>query len=240
MDVRGGAGVAGCCRASVDCSGCPVRAIAVCSSLAAEELCELARIAAWRRLAAGQTLFDEGAPVENVYTLTGGMLKLCKVTRDGRRQITGFLLPGDFIGLAFADSYVYGAEAVVDSEVCRFRRDPFERLLQRHPRLERELLGRATTEIAAAQEQILLLGRKTARERVASFLLGLCQRQQIGDGGRLHLPMSRLDIGDYVGTRVETVSRVLTLLCRDGVLAMPTPHVILINSLRRLREEAQP
>ncbi len=240
MDVRGGAGVAGCCGTSVDCARCPVRAIAVCGSLAPEQLCELARIAAARRLAAGQVLFDEGAPAHDVYTLTAGMLKLFKVTRDGRRQITGFLLPGDFIGLAFADSYVYGAEAVINSEVCRFRREPFEQLMHRHPRLERDLLGRASTEIAAAQEQILLLGRKTARERVASFLFAMCQRQNVGDGGQLQVPMSRLDIGDYIGTRVETVSRVLSLLCREGVLAMPTPHVIVINSLRRLRQEAQP
>lgn len=240
MDVRGGAGVAGCCGASVVCARCPVRVIAVCGSLAPEQLCELARIAAARRLAAGQVLFDEGAPARDVYTLTAGMLKLFKVTRDGRRQITGFLLPGDFIGLAFADSYVYSAEAVVDSEVCRFRREPFERLLRRYPALEHDLLGRASTEIAAAQEQILLLGRKTARERVASFLLALCERQNVAEGGRVHVPMSRLDIGDYIGTRVETVSRVLSLFCREGVLAMPTPHEIVVNSLRRLRQEAQP
>lgn len=238
MDVRAGAGV--CCGASVDCERCVVRPIAVCGALGREHMAEIATIAAERRLAAGQAVFDEGEIADSVFTLTSGMLKLYKTTRDGRRQITGFLLPGDFLGISFDRNYVYSAEAIVGSTVCRFGRRPFTALLERHPQLEHSLLGRALTELAAAQEQLLLLGRKSARERVASFLLGLCRRLGVIEGGRVQLLMSRGDIADFIGTRVETVSRVLGALSRGGVISMPSSHDVVIASWRRLQQEAGP
>jgi CRP/FNR family transcriptional regulator len=230
----------GCCGAQVDCRRCAVRSIAVCAALEPAQLAQLARIASERRIAAGRSLFDEGEPGSGVFTLTAGMLKLFKTTRDGRRQITGFLSPGDFLGLAFDRSYVYSAEAVVDSTVCRFQRNGFVALLERFPQLEHDLLGRASTEIAAAQEQLLLLGRKSARERIASFLVGQCRRLGLGQGDTVPLPMTRGDIADFIGTRVETVSRSLGSLSRAGVVSMPSAHEVVIANWRRLQQEAGP
>ena len=115
-------------------------------------------------------------PIE-VFTVISGMLKLSKLLPDGRRQITGFLMAGDYLGLAFAERYVCSAEAVTPVRLCRFPRSAFLGLLDQFPALEKALLGRAATELAAAQQQMLLLGRKNAHERVASFVLQLAERQ---------------------------------------------------------------
>ena len=149
-------------------------------------------------------LFEEGDPADDVFTITAGMIKLYKLMSDGRRQIVGFLVPGDFLGLAFGRTYVYSAEAVVATTTCRFRPQQFLALLDACPTLEKEILTRTATELAAAQEQMLLLGRKTARERVASFVLALARRRQIepdqpfelADEPRRHRRLSRPDRRD--------------------------------------------
>jgi CRP/FNR family transcriptional regulator len=227
-----------CCGSRLSCEDCEIRTLAVCGALSHEELPRLAAIAHRRELKAGQMLFDEGEIAEEVFTLTSGMVKLYKLMSDGRRQITGFLVGGDFLGLAFGRTYVYSAEAVVDSTMCRFRRAGFLKLLEDFPSIEMALLGRTSTELAAAQDQILLLGRKTARERVATFLLSLCRRQRIGERGSLRLPMSRTDIADFVGLTIETVSRTLTQLRREGVIDLPDTHRVVIASWSRLKQAA--
>jgi CRP/FNR family transcriptional regulator len=166
------------------------------------------------------------------------MLKLSKLLPDGRRQITGFLLPGDYLGLAFAERYICSAEAVTPVRLCRFPRSAFLALLDQFPALEKALLGRAATELAAAQKQMLLLGRKTARERVASFLLQLAEREGADDGMAMDLPMTRTDIADYLGLTIETVSRTLTNLRKTGLIALPDPHHLSIVHRTRLDAEA--
>lgn len=211
------------------CDTCEVHKLAVCGVLDRDELAELTAIVSGRRLEAGRTLFAEGDVAEEVFSLTEGMLKLYKMMSDGRRQIVGFLVPGDFFGLAFArTTYAYSAEAVVPTGVCRFRRPQFLELLERFPALEKEILGRTSTELAAAQEQMLLLGRKMARERVASFIITLARRCQATDGKPLPLPMTRADIADYLGLTIETVSRTLTGLRREGLIALPNKHEVRI------------
>ena len=220
------------------CDACDVRTLAVCSALTGEQIPRLAAIARDRHVAAGQTLFLEGDPAEDVFTLTTGMLTLYKLMSDGRRQITGFLVPGDFLGLAFGRSYVYGAEAVTPATLCRFRRPQFLALLEEFPAMEKALLGRAATELAANQEQMLLLGRKTARERLASFLLRLASRQGMGEGTPIELPMSRSDIADFIGLTIETVSRTFTQLRKEGVVRLPDAHRVTVLSWPRLERVA--
>jgi len=220
------------------CEDCRVRTISVCRALAGPALDELEAITLRIRLPAGRNLFDEGDPAESLFTLTEGMIKLFKMLPDGRRQITGFLVPGDFLGLAYFRSYAYSAEAVTDALLCRFPRDRFMALLERHPALEKELLSRASSELAAAQEQMLLLGRKSARERVASFLLGLARRQGAGVTKPVALPMSRWDIADYLGLTVETVSREIQAAKAAGVIAMPDRHHFLVVDPQRLAAAA--
>ena len=177
-----------------------MRDLSVRRALDPDKLPHLAAIAGRRHLAAGGTLFEEGGPADEILTLTTGILKLYKLLADGRRQVVGFLVPGDFLGLAFGRAYACSAEAVTPATVCRFRRSRFLELLERFPWLEKEILTRTSTELAAAQQQMLLLGRKTARERLASFLLGMVERR--GDGpDRVDLPMGRADIADSWASR---------------------------------------
>jgi len=157
-------------------------------------------------------IFVETEPAENLFNVTEGTVKIYKMMADGRRQVTGFLFPGDFLGLVRSESYAYSAETVTDATLCRFPRSRLEALLEELPNLEQRLLGMASDELAAAQDQMLLLGRKSARERVASFLLMLSKvaGRQGHSGSPVAIPMSRADIADYLGLTIETVSRTLT------------------------------
>ncbi|MEZ5906433.1 MAG: helix-turn-helix domain-containing protein [Geminicoccaceae bacterium] len=224
-----------CCGARVDCANCGIRPIAICGALAPIALGKLAAIAGSRRVDAGAQLIQEGEPAEDIFTLTEGMLKIYKLMPDGRRQITGFLIPGDLVGLAYGDSYIYSAEAVTDIVACRFRRSNLLALMTDHPELEHRLLSRAGNELAAAQAQMLLLGRKTARERVASFLLGLAERRGTKTGEPMPLPMNRGDIADFLGLTIETVSRTLTLMRKAGLIILPDKHSVTITDLASLR-----
>lgn len=169
----------------------------------------------------------EGEPAEHCFTITGGLVRTLKLLPDGRRQIIGFARAGHFLGLTAAHTYSVTAEAVDRVRLCRFSRMRLQESLAQFPRLERWLFDAAASELAAAQSQIVLLGRKTARERIASFLVGWA-----GGGDtcatRIHVPMPRSDIADYLGLTVETVSRTLTRMRLDGLLAMPTASDIIL------------
>ena len=116
------------------------------------------------------------------------------------------------------------------AELCRFRRIELEKLLDRFPALERRLLGTASNELAAAQEQMLLLGRKSALERLATFLMTMRKRAPSSDDGdTILLPMSREDIGDYLGLTIETVSRTMSRLRKSGTIELPDPHHLVVR-----------
>jgi CRP/FNR family transcriptional regulator len=203
------------------CAACEIRALSICDALSERELARLGSIAAERVLAPGETLVREGGPASDVFNLLDGTVRLYKLLPDGRRQVTGFLFPGDFLGIALADVYPYSAEAIEPVRLCRFPRKRLEALLAELPRLERRLLDEAARELAAAQEQMLLLGRKTARERVASFLVFLSRRavRRHLPPSPLAMPMSRMDMGDFLGLTTETVSRTLTQLRAAKLIA---------------------
>ncbi|MHA1154364.1 MAG: cyclic nucleotide-binding domain-containing protein, partial [Alphaproteobacteria bacterium] len=151
------------------CSACAVRDLTLCATLEEPELAEMAAIVTTLEL-------DEAEPADHLFNVTAGAVKVYKLLADGRRQMTGFLFPGDFLGLANEENYAYSAEAVTHTALCRFPRRKLERLLEKYPKMEHRLLGMASHELAVAQEQMLLLGRKTAREKIASFLLMLSRR----------------------------------------------------------------
>jgi len=229
---------ANCCGARVDCAGCEVRPLALCGALQPVDMMVMGAIAHPRRIEPGRQLIQEGDPAEDVFTLTEGMLKLYKLMPDGRRQITGFMIPGDFIGLAYGQSYVYSAEAVTPTTTCRFKRSALLEKMADHPELEHRLLSLASNELAAAQAQMLLLGRKSARERLASFIVGLAERRDVGENEPLPLPMSRGDIADFLGLTIETVSRAFTAIRKDGMVALPDKHQVIIEDFAALREAA--
>jgi CRP/FNR family transcriptional regulator len=223
------------------CATCEIREIGVCGSLESGERDELCHIARQSHCAPGKILFAEGEPAENLYNVVSGAVRLTKLLPDGRRQITGFMFPGDFLGIAFNETYAYSAEALAPTRLCRFPRRSLERLVDTARNLEHRLLGEAANELAAAQDQMLLLGRKTAQERVASFLLGLIARarRRGREENPISLPMSRTDIADYLGLTTETVSRCFTKLKTAKVIRLGQPGSVTIVELRRLTALAQ-
>ncbi|WP_240913867.1 helix-turn-helix domain-containing protein [Sphingomonas sp. HDW15A] len=174
--------------------------------------------------------------------LAHGSLKIYSLLADGRRQITGFMFPGDFLGVSINDEYAFSAEALASSELWWFTRDAFDRFVESHPNVERELYRLAAHELAAAQAQMVLLGRKTAAERVASFFLTLLERRELVEGERLSefdLPMGRLDVADYLGLTKETVSRMLAHLRDRNLIRLVRQDRIEVLDRDALRDMAQ-
>jgi len=229
-------------RPSDPCTACEARPFSVCNAIDSRDIDRLATLAVSLNVDAGRTFIEEGDPAEHFFNVTAGTAKLFKLLPDGRRQITGFASTGTFLGLAVSSSYAFSAEAVDATRICRFSRTRLRRLLDDFPAMEKRLLEVASNELVAAQEQMLLLGRKTARERVASFLLA---RDSVatGEGAafaarRVSLPMARTDIADYLGLTVETVSRTMTRLRRDRLIEMPSPTEILLRNHAALAQLA--
>ncbi|MHB1217202.1 MAG: helix-turn-helix domain-containing protein [Alphaproteobacteria bacterium] len=191
-------------------------------------------------VSAHDSIFDEAEPASCVYNVTEGVLKIYKLLPDGRRQITGFLFPGDFLGLMHNDVYAYSAEALTPTKLCRFPREKLEKLLVEIPHLEQRLLSMASHELAAAQDQMMMLGRKSARERVISFLLMLSTAAARRDGlaNPISVPMTRTDIADYLGLTIETVSRTLTQLKKQGLIELLDEKLIRLAQPERLAEIA--
>lgn len=225
------------------CQGCEVRDKAVCGVLDCADLARLKGLGWTIRLSAGQTLFHEGDPATRVFTLTSGTLKLYKLLADGRRHVAGFMYPGDFLGISVDDEHAFTADALEDAQLCWFPRNRFDDFVEDHSAMERELYRKAAHELAAAQQQLVLLGRKTAAERIATFILLLSeQAARVGkDGKAVRLPMCRSDIADYLGLTKETVSRVLSAFRRDRVIrlrAIDEVEIIDRGELERLAEGA--
>jgi CRP/FNR family transcriptional regulator len=195
------------------CQGCEARGQAICGILDCENLAVFKRLGSTMRLCAGQTLFREGDPATRVFTLTRGSLKLSKLLPDGRRHVVGFMYAGDFLGISVDDEHAFTAELIEDAQLCCFPRSRFDAFLADHPLMEHELYRMAAHELSAAQQQLVLLGRKTATERLASFLLLLAERADRLAGEKtsvIDFAMSRADIADYLGLTKETVSRIFS------------------------------
>lgn len=223
------------------CGACAIRSLTVCSALEPNELRRLADILQTSRVEPNQTLFNEGDVADSLYNVTAGTVKLYKLLPDGRRQITGFLTTGDFLGLALNDCYAYTAETVTTATLCRFPRRKIEALLEEFPKMQRRLFSMAANELAAAQDQMLLLGRKTAKEKICSFLLLLSQRA-VRRGHRenpVYVPMSRADIADYLGLTTETVSRTFTQLKTRGVISLQEGNRVQIGDMDALYDLAE-
>jgi len=186
-----------------------------------------------RRVNARETLFYEGDPAEHVYEVEQGTITLYKLLPDGRRQVTGFLSAGHLLGLAHGGRYIYTAEAVTDVALARYPRAQFERLVREVPGFARRVFAATSDELRAAQDQMLLLGRKSADERVASFVLMMADRQEDAQGA-VHIPMGRGDIADYLGLTTETVSRTLSKFKRDGLIGLSHPSRVELFDRDRL------
>lgn len=186
------------------------------------------------------TLFEEGDQAAALYRISQGVVMAYKLLADGRRQVTGFLFPGDFLGLTFDSRYVYGAETVTQCRLLGYPTGQLERLLETCPQLERHMLRLANHELLAAQQQMILLGRKTAEERLASLLCAFSRRQAArGEADNpVWLPMCRGAIADYLGLTLETVSRLVTKLCGEGLISKRGHQFICLEEPELLAEMA--
>ena len=213
------------------CATCDARQASICNAIPDADLARLASASVGGIAKSGTTFINEGDPASAFFNVTSGIAKLYKLLPDGRRQITRFVGVGHFLGLAVSDTYSFSAEAIDTVRYCRFSRARLREILDDFPLMEQCLLKVASSELVAAQEQMLLLGRKTARERVASFLLtqsrlgSACQNPSM----RFELKMTRADIGDYLGLTVETISRNMTKLRTVGAIDVADNTTIVIR-----------
>ena len=190
---------------------------------------------------ANENVYCEGDSVKHLFVVIEGVLKLYKLTRDGRRQITGFRFPGQLVGLQFQGGYVHTTETVTKAKLIRYSRTDLERLTKEVPGLAQCLLGLATRELVAAQDQMLLLGRKTATERLATFFWQLLEESESRDkeGQTVLLPMARADIADYLGLTTETVSRMISRFKVEGVIQLRQNGYVKVRDVDRLRDLAE-
>jgi len=187
--------------------------------------------------ASGQTIVVEGDPIEGWFRIASGAVRLSKSTPDGRRQVIDFLIAGESFGISSEEHYGYTVEAIARTTLVRHSRARLEAAIEAQPELARRLFGIACADLQRARQHLLLLGRKSADEKLASFLLGLAARLGTRDG--VQLPMSRQDMADYVGLTIETVSRTLTRLRRQGLIALRTPQQVVLLRPDRLRRIAE-
>jgi CRP/FNR family transcriptional regulator len=229
--------------ASLKCTGCDARHASLCGAVPRAELARLSAAAVALAIPGGQRFIAEGERAENFFTLSHGTVKLFKTLPDGRQQIVSFAGPGDLLGLAVEQDYAYSAEAVDTVRLCRLSRPRLRRLVDEFPAIEARLLEITRHELVLAQEQMLLLGCKSAREKLASFLLQRAAGCDASASVTVALPMTRGDIGDYLGLRIETVCRMLTQLRADGLIEIvpgstKVAPAVVIHDLAALRRVA--
>ncbi len=213
------------------CATCRVRHSSVCDAIPDTALIRLGSTAIGGVARPGAIFIEEGDPATSFFNITSGTARLYKLMPDGRRQITGFANGGNFLGLAVSEDYAFSAEAIDTVRYCRFPRSRLRALMRDFPLMEEQLLKVASTELVAAQEQMLLLGRKSARERVASFLIA---RSHVDAASLLTvngfvLPMVRGDIADYLGLTIETVVRTMKKLRDEGLIEVTNTQDVVIR-----------
>lgn len=216
------------------CAICRVRSVSVCSALSGDEMARLSSLAEDIHVPARGALVNEGDPARNVFNITAGVVRTFRLLPDGKRQLFGFLLPGDFLGLSMSDKYRFSAEAVDDVTACRFDRTKFSRLLDSYPSLLRRLHQAASSELNLAQDHMVLLGRRNAEQRLAAFVLSLRDRLKRLGGSPVTVPlaMSRQDIADYLGLTIETVSRTVTSLAASRTLLVVPGGVRIMDAAK--------
>jgi len=180
-----------------------------------------------------EEIYGEDEPSEYVYQVIRGAVRTYKLLSDGRRQIGAFHLLGDVFGLESGATHRLAAEAIIDTTVRLVKRRSLEQAAGSDIQVARKLWTMTAGELRHAEDHMLLLGRKNAMERVANFLLEMDRRLAVA--GMMALPMSRRDIGDYLGLTLETVSRALSQLHGEGVLGFSGARQIVLRNRQRLR-----
>ncbi|TNF61122.1 MAG: Crp/Fnr family transcriptional regulator [Rhodobacteraceae bacterium] len=227
-----------------ECADCPIRHRAVCARCEPDELATLEDIKYYRSFEPGQTVVWSGDRMDFVASVVSGIATLTQTMEDGRRQMVGLLLPSDFVGRPGRIGAAYDVVAVTPIVMCCFRKKPFEDLMEKTPHIAHRLLEMTLDELDAAREWMLVLGRKTAREKIASLLAILARRDAIlhNTTGRrrlsFDLPLTREAMADYLGLTLETVSRQISALKKDGVITLEGKRHVTVPDMGRLLEEA--
>ncbi len=224
------------------CADCPVRDQAVCAALDGDELNELARIGDHRSFSRGQTIFAAGDDSIACATLISGAVKLSAFDAGGVERIVALVHPAGFLGQLFAATTHYEATALTETRICVFPRSPFERLMADHPKLTRAILERTLAELDASRSLTDLIGRRDVRSRVAGLLLALARAASpspCGTAEEFDLILTREEMASLLGTTIETVSRRLTELEREGLIERKGARGMIIRNAPRLAEAVE-
>ena len=228
----------------INCADCPIRHRAVCARCESDELEALDTIKYYRSYEAGQPIIWSGDMMNFVGSVVSGIATLTQTMEDGRTQMVGLLLPSDFVGRPGRDGAAYNVVATTDLVMCCFRKKPFEELMANTPHIAHRLLEMTLDELDAAREWMLVLGRKTAREKIASLLTIIARRDaSLTPRGAVNtmtfdLPLTREAMADYLGLTLETVSRQMSALKKDGVILLEGKRRVSVPDMGRLFEEA--
>lgn len=223
------------------CDDCPVRDLAVCAGLGDTERRDLARLGRRKRYRRGETVFAAGDESIACATLVSGVLKLSRFDANGTERTVALLHPSGFLARLFATEIDSSATAITDAELCLFPRDLIEREMRHHPGFMQRVLRATSEQLASAHDLIDLIGRRDARARLAGLLLIFAQGSCDGppaDGLLLDLPLTRGEIATLLGLTIETVSRQLTALEADGIIAREGARGIRLVRLNDLRDAA--
>ncbi len=226
------------------CGDCQIRHRAVCSRCNVDELMQLDQIKYYRSFEAGQTVLWSGDQMDFVGSVVTGIATLTQTMEDGRTQMVGLLLPSDFVGRPGRETAPYDVVATTDIVMCCFRKKPFEAMMADTPHIAQRLLQMTLDELDAAREWMLVLGRKTAREKIASLLSIIARRDATLRLASLEgqivfdLPLTREAMADYLGLTLETVSRQISALKRDGIILLEGKRHVTIPDMERLMNEA--
>jgi len=222
------------------CVGCASKRFGICHPLDTSALDDISHDSDRQALPAKAVLFREGDPATRTYSVLEGTVKLSRLLPDGRQQVVGFRFRGDLVGYAAGPTYPFDAELLTPGQFCRIERGRLDTLLRRYPLLERRVLDICLGELAATQEHLVTVARRSAEARVAAFLLGLtdAHRRRGLAQGDLPMPMTRGDIGDFLGLTLETVSRTFTAFKRSGWIAEPGGQKLRILDMGTLQSLA--
>jgi len=229
---------------NINCANCQIRHRAVCSQCDDAELNALDKIKYYKSYAAGENIALMGDEMDFLASVVNGVATLSQTLEDGRTQMVGLLLPSDFVGRPGRKGVIYDIQAKTDILLCCFRREPFEELMVTTPHIVQRLLQMTLDELDAAREWMLVLGRKTAREKISSFFAIMAQRHlELGklsatDAIEFDLPLTREGMSDFLGLTLETVSRQISALKKDGVIEMVGKRHVCVPNLQTLLEEA--
>ncbi len=225
------------------CASCEARHRGICGALEPEQLVSLARSSSKHQAGAGVELVGDAERIESYSNVLSGVVKLTKTLSDGRQQIVGLQFAPDFLGRPFKVESAINAEAATDVGLCSFPRAAIERMIKASPELEHRLYQQTLRELDEARDWMVTLGRKTAAEKIASFLLKIARHidptaDPDSNTAAFDLPLTRADIGDFLGLTIETVSRQFTKLRAEGVIRVENIRHITVPSLERLELRA--